>query len=51
MSFIHLSGFGSFSMRIRSYRCLQVAMYTVSDAESDGDDENDLREAPEEKME
>ena len=28
-----------------------MAIYTVFDAESDGDDESDLREAPEEKME
>ena len=38
-------------MKFWSYRHFQVAIYTVFDAESDGDDENHLREAPEEKME
>ena len=39
-----------FSMKIRTYRGFQAAIYTVFDAESDGDDENDGGEAPEEKI-
>ena len=37
-------------MKIRTYRGFQAAIYTVFDGESDGDDENDGGEAPEEKI-